>query len=351
MKVLFFALGGIGDFIMFTPVARKIVAKCEPESICFVVENSACAQIASLFPKTEKVCIYETSWKTVRTFRGIHFDVSIGVGARAALLPYLLGIRKRVGLKYNTPFVKSPVRNHKWSLFLTDVCGESNLSSHHVLENLKLLQALDITVSHSDIKLWLPIPKNAYVRIDAFLHEMNVRGNDRILIGMHPGTNRNQVFKRWPLYYFSQLCDLLVAEFDASILIFEGPGELGLGERVIETSKAKSNLFLIRDFSIYETAASISKCNFMISSDSGLSHIAAAVGTPPFTIYGPTNEKRSSPWGYDDIVIKKRGLECRPCYTQPGQKIDCEKKLCLERILPEEVLDFIKAKQGTRWSR
>lgn len=131
----------------------------------------------------------------------------------------------------------------------------------------------------------------------------------------------------------------------------DGLGRSSLGEQVIAMSKSRSSMFLIKVFSIHEVAALISSCNFMVSSDSGLSHISAAVGTPPFTIYGPASEKRSSPWGYDDLVIKKRYLACRPCYTRPGQKIDCDKKLCLEQILPEEVLDFVKAKKGVGWCR
>lgn len=351
MKVLFFALGGIGDFIMFTPVVKKIISECEPELISFVVENSACAQIASFFPRTKKVCIYETLWKTVKSLKRTHFDVSVGVGARAALVPYLLGVRKRAGLKYRAPFIKSTALKGSWSLFLTDVCGENDRSNHNVLENIKLLQVLDIIITHSDVKLWLPIPKKAFTKIDVFWHEVGVRENGKLCIAIHPGTNRSQVFKRWPLRYFSKLCDLLVAEFDAFVFIFEGPDECGLGEQVIAMSKSRSSMFLIKDFSIHEVAALISSCNFMVSSDSGLSHIAAAVGTPPFTIYGPVSEKRSSPWGYDDLVIRKRDLACRPCYTRPGQKIDCDKKLCLEQILPEEVLDFVKAKKGVRWCR
>jgi len=351
MKVLFFALGGIGDFIMFTPMVQKILSECEPESISFVVENSVCAQIASSFPRTEKVCIYETLWKTVKSLKKTHFDVSIGIGARAALLPYLLGIKKRVGLKYRTPFVRSTTLRGSWSLFLTDVCGESDLTNHNVIENIKLLKPMGIAITASDVKLHLPTPKKAFRRTEAFLDGSKARKHNKVLIGVHPGTNSSQAFKRWPLCHFSRLCDLLVDEFHALLLIFEGPDEGGLGEQIIETGKSGSGMLLIKGFSIHEVTALISRCNFMVSSDSGLSHIAAAVGTPPFTIYGPANEKQSSPWRYDDLVIKNRGLECRPCYTRPGQKIDCDKKLCLEQILPEEVLDFIKAKEGERWFR
>ena len=76
MKIIFVALGGIGDFIMFTPLVKEVVAKCEPESIGFVVENSVCAELALRFPKTEHVCIYEGLWKTAKILKREHYDVA-----------------------------------------------------------------------------------------------------------------------------------------------------------------------------------------------------------------------------------------------------------------------------------
>src|SRR5262249_59584923 len=77
-----------------------------------------------------------------------------------------------------------------------------------------------------------------------------------------------------------------------------------------------------------------------VSNDSGLLHVAAAVGTPAIGIYGPT-----SPWHWAPLnplaatIEAKSKVECRPCHKPVCRLVHHR---CLRDIAPEEVLAAIR---------
>ncbi len=74
--------------------------------------------------------------------------------------------------------------------------------------------------------------------------------------------------------------------------------------------------------------------DLVITVDTGPLHIACATGTALLGLYGPSPRSFTGPWGEQTRVIQK-DLECSPCQ---GKKIKCTRNICMEQILPEEVL-------------
>ena len=70
----------------------------------------------------------------------------------------------------------------------------------------------------------------------------------------------------------------------------------------------------------------------MIANDSGPMHIAAALGRPLVTMFGPTNPARTGPWRRDDSVVRL-DIICSPCYSRR-----CSHQSCLRWLGPEDVL-------------
>ena len=62
-------------------------------------------------------------------------------------------------------------------------------------------------------------------------------------------------------------------------------------------------------YNLLETAAIIKKSNFFVGNDSGLGHIASAVGTKSFTIFGVGNPSRYKPWGKNAFWIQDKDYE------------------------------------------
>jgi heptosyltransferase I len=65
-------------------------------------------------------------------------------------------------------------------------------------------------------------------------------------------------------------------------------------------------------------------------------HLAAAVGTPVVALFGPTDPKRTGPYGPGHEVVRA-GLSCSPCFLKK-----CPTKKCMEDISAEQVLAAVK---------
>ena len=75
--------------------------------------------------------------------------------------------------------------------------------------------------------------------------------------------------------------------------------------------------------SLAETAAVIQKCALLVSGDSGVLHIAAGLGVPTVSIFGPGRVEKWAPQGEHHVVVTKR-LTCSPC-TMFGTTPPCLK--------------------------
>jgi heptosyltransferase-2 len=81
-----------------------------------------------------------------------------------------------------------------------------------------------------------------------------------------------------------------------------------------------------------EAIALIARCRLFVSNDSGLMHVAGALGIPTIAIFGSTNPVTTSPAGVKSIVIH-RAVECSPC-LKPVCPTDFR---CMDLISVEEV--------------
>ena len=94
--------------------------------------------------------------------------------------------------------------------------------------------------------------------------------------------------------------------------------------------------------SVKQAAALIEQCDLLVCNDSGLMHVAVAVGTPVTAIYGQTDFRRTAPLGNQHTVIRHE-LPCSPCFKLEGddQVHACPHHDCLMTITPAEVLSAI----------
>jgi ADP-heptose:LPS heptosyltransferase len=91
--------------------------------------------------------------------------------------------------------------------------------------------------------------------------------------------------------------------------------------------------------SLRETTELLASAGFVAGNDSGLSHVAAAVGTPTLMIFGPTSERVLGPLPPNVHVIRS-GLACEPCWTSArlracDARVDCLVHLTVDRVEAE----------------
>jgi ADP-heptose:LPS heptosyltransferase len=73
-----------------------------------------------------------------------------------------------------------------------------------------------------------------------------------------------------------------------------------------------------------------------VGNDSGIAHIAAAVGTPAVVIFGSSNVDHWRPWSKAPAVVVREELECQPCHGYFCEKFaqpECIKRVPVEKVL------------------
>jgi ADP-heptose:LPS heptosyltransferase len=153
------------------------------------------------------------------------------------------------------------------------------------------------------------------------------------VIVLHPGSGSKK--KVWPLDRFFTLARTLQHHLDTKILIVLGPAE------GMETQKAfggmEASSFIIgRGLTLLQLASIMEGCWFFVGNDSGISHMAAALGLPTMVIFGPTDHRVWSPRGEKVVVIRKE-VYCFPC---PQERfLLCRDVECLKGIEMREALE------------
>jgi ADP-heptose:LPS heptosyltransferase len=126
------------------------------------------------------------------------------------------------------------------------------------------------------------LPEIAWAR--RFLDEENLR---KSLVAVSPGASND--LKRWPAEQFAGLCRYLVEDLGASVLVFCGPGEAKLWRQMEERTHDLRQIRLVQSLHLRRVAALLAHCELYVGNDSGVMHLAAAVGTPAVILFGPTD--------------------------------------------------------------
>ncbi|MBL4538435.1 MAG: glycosyltransferase family 9 protein [Oceanicaulis sp.] len=129
---------------------------------------------------------------------------------------------------------------------------------------------------------------------------------DRAVLALSPAASA--VFKEWPTERFSQLALCLTAPDGvlpgAAIAIFGGPGDEARAEAVKAGLSERTVIDLTGRLDLVEAAACLKRAALFVGNDSGLMHMAAAVGTPTLGLFGPTDERLYAPWGANARIVR-----------------------------------------------
>ena len=140
--------------------------------------------------------------------------------------------------------------------------------------------------------------------------------------------------KRWPPHYFGELAAKLAAE-DNAIWIVGSSKERDLGEAIRESSAGVA-LNLCGRTTLDQAVVVLSGADMVVTNDSGLMHVAAALDRPLLALYGSSSPAFTPPLSGRARILKF-DVPCSPCFerTCPLGHFDCMMKLMPDRVLAE----------------
>jgi len=328
-RILISRLRFMGDVILTTPLIRAVRRACPQAYIAYLAEEPY-AELLQHNPHLDEVigvarrapeglATLRHQWALVKSLRAKRFDLAIDLFAtpRSALLMWASGARERVGGDFR-------IRRHLYTLRVPHD-GQGNAIEFH-LESLKPLGIVP-DGKHTEVIL---TEAEAYWAKDYLLSKGLRFG--RPLIGLHPGATWPN--KRWLLERFTEVAHRAAREFDAQVLVTQGPGERDGAEAVV--AGAPAGVVAADLLSPRQLAAVLKECHLFVGNDAGPMHLAVAVGTPTLGLFGPGQPHIWFPYdptgGHRAIF---EDIECRPCHKNdcPLGTLDCMKRITSQRVL------------------
>ena len=253
---------------------------------------------------------------------------------KSALIPWLANIPFRVGYRGELRF----------GLINLSLDNPSKVNRppmvEHYLALSQLLNEGQSASTGSNLVPKLNVSSTANQSVQTKL--LNAKVDPANVYVMCPGAEYGPT-KRWPTSHFAQLAQKLIASNPHSQIILLGSkGDHALAQEIQPQAKQDSHIHnWCGDTSLDEAIALIGMGKAVISNDSGLMHIAAALRTPQVAIFGSSDPAHTPPLS-DKAKVIWLNLPCSPCH-----KRECPlgHLKCLNDILPEQVFATLNTLQ------
>jgi heptosyltransferase-2 len=316
----------IGDFVRCHSVVKLLKARYPGREID-VLTTTLCAPLLDYMPGVRKGLVCDLPRK--RLALNEHRALAVRLRAeryssayvmprtwKSALAPMLAGIPERVGFAGEARFgLLNDIRFGERKLpRMIDRCGMLALPKGDALPADWPKPQLDV-------------PAEAAAQWRA---KRGLPDDGRPVIAFAPGAVGPS--KRWT--YFAELAQKLTAE-GLSVWVLGSPAEAPLAAEIVAAAGATARDLTSPDL---RNAILALKCaNAAVSNDSGLVHVAAAIGTPTVGIFGPT-----SPWHWAPlnplaaIIETQTDVPCRPCHKPTCRLVHhrCMRDISASQVLP-----------------
>jgi len=264
-----------------------------------------------------------------KTLQAENYDHAIVLpnSAKSALIPWFANIPKRTGWKGEMRFgLLNDIRTNKKDFqYMVEryVALAHPKSSMHSSEALGGLHTLPVPKLHINI-----------AEQDKTRSKFNLTEEKRV-IGLCPGAEFGPA-KQWPVEHYAKVADAM-ADNGYQVWLFGSQKDQETTKSIrnlVSQSNQKMIIDLAGKTSLIEAVDMLAICESVVSNDSGLMHVAAAVECKVVGIYGSTSPEYTPPLA-KDIQIMSTDIKCRPCFKRecPLGHLKCLKELYPEKVI------------------
>lgn len=332
-KILIRGTNWIGDAVMTLPAVAAI-RKTFPSAEIHMLAKPWVAEVYKLSPDIDRIFLFKEpgehqgiagKLKLASDLRRERFDLAIYLqnAIEAAILGWLARIPLRAG--YNS--------DCRGFLLTHPVTRTREIRSVYQVDYyLHMVKSLGCEPASRDAIL---SPAKISDKAEHCLKERGL-SNIPVRIGLAPGAMYGPA-KRWFPDRFGAAAKDLERTFQARAIIFGSKGDMEAAQTV-QDAMGGTALNIAGQTDLSEAIALISRCSIFITNDSGLMHVAGALGVPTLAIYGSTNPVTTPPPGKNSVIIRKE-VPCSPCL----KKVCPTDFRCMEDITTSEVVEKAKA--------
>ena len=317
----------IGDAVMTEPLLRRLAARGERITVgalpWVAPVYRAMPQVAEVieFPFVHGGLQFKARRSIARQLKG-QFDTAYVLpnSLKSALLPFLANIRKRIGylgearIGLLTNRLKNPKNRPPMVAFYSALSGEAGFESdrpHLHIPDAQINQTLTgLNLTHAAYAVFAP--------------------------GSEYGPA-----KRWPAAHYAELA----VKLNVPVVLLGSGKEAGLCDEI--ASVAANCINLAGKTSLTQSIHALAASKIIVSNDSGLMHVAAALGVPQVAIFGsssplhtpPLSDRAAVLWLKSDFAYQPP-LDCAPCFARvcPLGHTRCLNDISAERVLASIII-------------
>lgn len=223
------------------------------------------------------------------------------------------------------------------SWMLRERIPREGLRRHHRMDQYRLILGQE----PSGEPRYHPLTPPA-AAVDAWRERLGRRSGP--VVGFVPGSNAPA--RRWPVERFAAVARRLAGR-GVGVVALGGPAERALTARV--AGEAAGALDAGGATDLGGLVALLSLCDAVVTNDTGPMHLAASVGVPTVTLWGPSAPGEAAPPGPEHRRLAGPDLPCRPCFknacprTGAGTMLPEAHEECLRLIEEDEVARAVEA--------
>jgi lipopolysaccharide heptosyltransferase II len=321
MRIVCFHLNQVGDLAFSLP-ALKCIRDSYPEAHITSVVRPALAELLEASGLVHEVLrrpsgLNSAKLRLVRYLNAGNFDLAVvfSQSAECALLARLSRAKARVGfddtslgrlLTKRVPFVHPP----------------------STANNLRLVEACGCRITRQDYVGLLKPVSSKVEEANELLASYGVGKSDKI-VALSPGTSGRRRLKEWTDEGFATVARYVIDRGMRVVVLGTAPAHKIVKEcpQIIDLGGKTA---------LTEAVAILSRCETLVAVDSGILHLAAALGKRVIGLYGPSDPEVTGPQGTGHVVLTA-GAECSPC----GQEGCNNQRKCMTNIEPDWVVNAV----------
>ena len=334
-SILIIKLSAIGDVVHTLPLLEVLRQNFPKARIDWMVEEEASKIIDGHKGLDNIIISYRKSWlarfikpgeksvvireiiRFLRELRSVEYDVVMDLQGllKSGILTGITRSKRKIGV----------TGGREGSIFFFTERPYIVDHNQHALDRyLKIAEYL-----RCNKDLWrgdIPIGGSDKIFVDKLIREKDMQGQR--LVAINPMARWKT--KLWESRRFAIIADRLQKELSCKIIFTGSLHDRSIINEIIAMMNGEC-INLAGETSLKELAYLYSRCELLISTDTGPMHVAAAMGCPVVALFGPTAPCRTGPYGSGHKVISEV-IECSPCFKKRCAHMTCMKDITVDKV-------------------
>jgi ADP-heptose:LPS heptosyltransferase len=353
LKVLVLKFGGMGEAVLARSLVDQLQARHPDMSFDFLVEKRTLEMMT--LGRTGEVHLYTPGADGIRTavtsllkIRRNHYDAILdfeqhslltAAFARASSIPVRIGFAPPTGGSRSRMFthpIELREQESMWSAFV------------------RMGKVLDPELPESLSTRPLPCSSEAMGWLESWWNSHVSPDAKGPVVALHLGVGPSAQYRRWPAERFARFAEVL-RKYQPEVTVIltgstsERPLLIDFKKEFCGTSIDAADIGELE-----HTAALLRRCDLLVSADTGIMHLAAAMGIPTVGLFGPNTPTCWAPVGEHATSVYPRRQPCSPCINSYRRQIPAEctalkESACMWDISVDDVLEASRAVVQRAW--